>query len=92
MVIGSILAMEKPATPLVIAFARVIRRHRLELGISQEELAHSAGLSPRYVSLLETVKHRPSLATMEALARRLGMPLSTLIREAEIEATQAPPI
>ena len=78
--------MEKPASPLGLAFAKVLRHHRTGLGISQEDMALSAGLSPRYISLLEAGKHRPSLATMEALAKRLAVPLSELIREAEARA------
>lgn len=83
--IGSILTMDDPAASLVTAFARVLRRHRTARGMAQEELAHSAGLSPRYVSLLEAGKHRPSLLTMARLAARLETPLSELIREAEAE-------
>lgn len=83
--VGSILGMDVSAAPLVTAFARVLRRHRTARGIAQEELAYSAGISPRYVSLLEGGKHGPSLTTMAKLAARLGTPLSELIREAEAE-------
>ena len=68
------------------AFAMVLRDRRREAGLSQEELAHRAGLSMRYVSLLESRKHQPSLATLYALADSLGMSLTALIQEIESKA------
>lgn len=75
--------MQVAHAPIVAAFARVLRARRVNAGISQEELAHRAGLSMRYISLLESRKHVPSLATMQALAEGLGVALSSMITECE---------
>lgn len=75
--------MENTTDPLLESFARVLRQRRLAAGLSQEELAHRAGLSMRYVSLLESRKHMPSLDTMVGLARGLGPTLTELVSEAE---------
>lgn len=63
--------------------ALVLRERRKTLGLSQEELAHRAGLSMRYVSLLETCRHQPTLATLRGLSTALGLPLSALLAEVE---------
>jgi transcriptional regulator with XRE-family HTH domain len=65
------------------AFARVLREHREEKGISQERLAHAAGLHRTYVGLIERGQRNPTLDAAHALARALGMRLSELVREAE---------
>ncbi len=69
--------------PLLSALASVLRKHRRALNISQEELAHRAGRSMRYVSLLETGKHQPTLDTLRRMSGVFGVPLSQLILEAE---------
>lgn len=48
-------------------------------GLSQEELAASAGLHRTYVSLLERGKRNPSLQVILALAGSLGIPATKLI-------------
>jgi transcriptional regulator with XRE-family HTH domain len=74
-------------TELLTAFANVLRRERQKAGLSQEELAHRAGKSMRYVSLLESCKHQPSLATLNRLCNGLGLKLSAFViaLEAEID-------
>lgn len=73
-------------TPILNAFAKVLRRRRTQAGLSQEELAHRAGLSMRYVSLLEGRKHQPSLGTLDALAQSLGVSLTDFIAQVDEEA------
>jgi len=53
------------------AFATVIRKRRLELGMLQLDLAASNELDPSYVSKLELGKRQPSLRTILLLARLL---------------------
>ncbi|WP_448329138.1 helix-turn-helix domain-containing protein [Sulfitobacter sp. M13] len=69
--------------PLLSALASVLRKHRRALNISQEELAHRAGRSMRYISLLETGKHQPTLDTLRRMSSVFDVPLSQLILEAE---------
>ncbi|MBI4421278.1 MAG: helix-turn-helix transcriptional regulator [Gemmatimonadetes bacterium] len=64
-------------------FAKVLQRVRLEMGLSQEDLAHRAGLHRTYVGLIERGRRKPTIEVGYALAGALGVPLSGLIREAE---------
>ncbi|MFG5384120.1 helix-turn-helix domain-containing protein [Yoonia sp. R2-816] len=61
----------------------VVRRRRTELGLTQEELAHRAGVSMRYISLLETQKHQPTLDTINGLSEGLETTMTTLVSEIE---------
>jgi transcriptional regulator with XRE-family HTH domain len=55
-------------------FGDLLRRHRLESGLSQEELAEVAGISTRAISDLERgARHRPYRATVTQLAKALGL-------------------
>jgi transcriptional regulator with XRE-family HTH domain len=70
---------------LLGAFANVLRRERQKAGLSQEELAHRAGKSMRYVSLLESCRHQPSLAALRGLCDGLGIKMSDLVLALEAE-------
>ena len=71
--------------PVQEAFGTTLRRHRHALGISQEELAHRAGLTMRYISMMETGRRIPTIAAVFALTEGLGVSASEFV--AEIEAT-----
>jgi ribosome-binding protein aMBF1 (putative translation factor) len=68
---------------LTASFARVVRRHRAWLGLSQEALAEAAGIHHTYVGLLERGERKPTIDVAERVARALGKKLSALIAEAE---------
>ncbi len=72
-----------PRESLSASFAKVLRRERLAQGLSQEALAHRAGLHRTYVGLVERGLRNPTIDVGHALARALGTHLSELIREAE---------
>lgn len=61
--------------------AERLRRHRRQLGLTQAELAWSAGLSQASVSHYETAKMDIRLGTLLTLARALGIPATTLVPE-----------
>ncbi|QNE21121.1 tetratricopeptide repeat protein [Kribbella qitaiheensis] len=66
------------------SFAELLRHHRQSAGISQEELAHRASLSPKAVSLLERGQRRfPRRETIEELTKALGLsgPNATALAE-----------
>jgi DNA-binding Xre family transcriptional regulator len=54
---------------------RVWRRHR---GLTLEQLAGEAGLSPAYLSQLETGKRRGTVPVLNRLAQTLGLELGDL--------------
>jgi ribosome-binding protein aMBF1 (putative translation factor) len=52
-------------------FARLVIRKRMQLGLTQQELAERMGTSHSVVSRLESGQHRFSFATMRRLAAAL---------------------
>jgi ribosome-binding protein aMBF1 (putative translation factor) len=52
-------------------FARLVIHKRMQLGLTQEELAKRMGTSHSVISRLESGQHRFSFATMRKLARAL---------------------
>lgn len=75
--------MERLNKDLAAAFSKVMKARRTEIGISQEELAFRAGLSPSYISFLETCRRQPTLTVMNVLAEALGYRLSDFVSEVE---------
>ncbi len=52
-------------------FARLVIHKRMQLGLTQEQLADRMGTSHSVISRLESGQHRFSFATMRKLARAL---------------------
>jgi len=77
---------QMPRDSLSLEFARVLRKERLARGMSQESLAHRAGLHPTYVGLVERGLRNPTIQAGHRLARALRVPLSDMLREAEKRA------
>lgn len=68
---------------LGIEFGKIVRERRATVGLSQERLALDSGLDRTYISMLESGKRQPSLATIIALARCLDVLPSEILREIE---------
>jgi transcriptional regulator with XRE-family HTH domain len=66
-----------PARPLEMLVGAQVRALRTALGIKLSELAASAGLSQGMLSKVENGQTSPSLATLQALAQALNMPLAS---------------
>lgn len=60
-------------------FGETLRAARLEVGMSQEELAHRAGLDRTYVSSCERGNRNVSLETIVKLADALAVLPSALL-------------
>ncbi len=69
------------------AFGKVLRSHRHKAELSQEELAEASGLHRVYISELERGRKAGSLTALRAIALALGVPLSSLLAEAEKATT-----
>ena len=61
------------------------------MGISQEELAHRAGLHRTYISDIERGARNPSLKTLSRLAEALEIATSSLIRRGEVRVDSSIP-
>jgi len=61
-------------------FAQNLKNARERLAVSQEELAHRAGIDRTYVSALERCKYSATLDVVERLAASLNVPADELLR------------
>ena len=68
-----------------IVFSNVLRRLRIELGLSQEALALSAELQRNYISLMELGQNQPTITTIFKLADALDIKPSKLMDLVEKE-------
>jgi len=65
-----------------------LRKHRRTSGLSQEELAHRAGIDRTYISALERSVYAASIEVVDSLARVLGIDAAELLRR---PTTTTPP-
>src|SRR5580658_8814972 len=66
-----------------------VRRRRKAQKITLEQLAERTGLTPHYLSTIETGKRNPSVTTLLSLARGLGVPPGDLLGPAVAVSSQA---
>ena len=72
--------MKKPPNEsLLKALAAEIKSLRTGLGVSQEELAHRAGLNRTFVGRLEVAQTQPSLTVLFQLANALEVDAVELV-------------
>lgn len=75
----------KKATDIGLIFGEVLRRHRSEKDISEEELAFLAGVDRTFVSRLERGIRQPTITTVIGIGQALGVSAADLVRETEEE-------
>ena len=68
-----------------IAFGNVLRRLRMEAGLTQEQFGFEADLRRTYVSILELGQQQPSLTTVLKVAEGLKITAQELIAKVEVE-------
>lgn len=68
---------------LEIAIGHEVRTFRKKLGITVSDLATATGLSLGMLSKIENGNISPSLTTLQALSRALGVPLTAFFRRFE---------
>lgn len=64
-------------------FGAAVRKRRLDLGLSQEELAERSGLHRTYISDVERGARNVSLDNIGRIACSLGVSISSLFIETE---------
>jgi transcriptional regulator with XRE-family HTH domain len=72
--------------PVSVAFGRRLRELRLQRGWSQERLADRAGIHHTAVGRLERGMREPRAATIQRLARGLGVSPGPLLEEPGTDA------
>lgn len=68
-----------------VAFGKVLRKLRQEVGLTQEQLGFEADLRRTYVSILELGQQQPSLATILKLAKPLKHSAQDIVGLVEAE-------
>ena len=64
-------------------FGGLVRRLRLEQGLSQERLAELSGLHRNYIGAIERAEQTPSIVSADRLAKALGTTLADVFTELE---------
>jgi transcriptional regulator with XRE-family HTH domain len=82
---------QDPWTGQVEALGRFIHAQRKLAKLSLRELAAMSDLSNAYLSQLERGLHQPSMRVITQLARALGVPPETLLRQAGLLDPDRPP-
>jgi transcriptional regulator with XRE-family HTH domain len=80
---GSSAPAELPPRSLEAEIGIEVRKLRKSLDLTVAELGRAAGLSSGMLSKIENGAISPSLATLDALAKALNVPISSLFAETE---------
>jgi len=74
-------------TVLIKAFSAALRARRLELGMTQEDLAGVIELDRPYITLMEAGTKQPSLSVLWRLALGLRLTAAELAKRVDEQAT-----
>ncbi|NEQ38037.1 MAG: helix-turn-helix transcriptional regulator [Okeania sp. SIO3I5] len=77
--------MDKSKSKILTALGRLIKKRRMKLGISQEELGFRSNLDRTYISGLERGVRNPSLTALVSLAAGMDITVSELLDHLEVE-------
>ncbi|WP_013325434.1 helix-turn-helix domain-containing protein [Gloeothece verrucosa] len=78
--------MDESRRNILRALGSQVKRHRTKLGLSQEELGFRSNLDRTYISGVERGVRNPSFTALVSLASGLGLTLSELLDNLEVEA------
>jgi transcriptional regulator with XRE-family HTH domain len=76
-------AMDKNKANILKVLGSLVRQHRENLGISQEELATRSNLDRTYISGIERGIRNPSLTALVSLANGMNINVSDLLEGLE---------
>ncbi|WP_437939423.1 shikimate kinase [Sorangium sp. So ce341] len=78
------------APPILARLAGRLRQRRQELALTLRELAELAGVSERFLVLLESGRANVSVVKLEDIGRALGTSAAALLAEGELAPEEAP--
>ncbi len=70
--------------PALVAIGMAIRERRTELGLSQETLAHEAGVDRSYMGGIERGEHNVTIISLLRICQSLRVSVSELLRRATV--------
>ncbi len=82
--------MARRATDVDDYVGRRIRQRRVELGLSQSELANALGITFQQVQKYENGSNRVSAGRLYAIAQNLGVTLDYFVEGVELPAARRP--
>jgi len=74
-----ILQLSTMKREILIKFGKKVRKERMRLGLSQEELASRASVHRTYIGMIERAEKNITLENIEKIARALKSPLDKLM-------------
>jgi transcriptional regulator with XRE-family HTH domain len=69
--------------PVLVSIGNTIRELRAERGLSQEGLAHEAGVDRSYMGGIERGEHNPTVMNLHRICKCLEVRMSELLRQAD---------
>ncbi len=70
--------------PALVGIGQTIRELRAQAGLSQEALAHEAGIDRSYIGGIERGEHNMTLINLLRISRCLQVSVSELLRRAGV--------
>ncbi len=65
---------------ILIKFGQKVRERRIELGLSQEELASRAGVHRTYIGMIERAEKNITLENIEKISKALKLNIDNLMK------------
>lgn len=66
---------------ILIKFGKKIRDERIELGLSQEELASKANMHRTYIGMIERAEKNITLINMDKIAKAINMEIADIFKK-----------
>ena len=79
------------SSSLLVAFGQNVRKHRKQRQLTQEKFAGAAGLHRTYLADIERGARNLSILNVAKLAHALGLTISQLCQEIDVEKSPGPP-
>lgn len=77
----SILTLSTMEKSVLTKFGQKVRKERMNLGLSQEELAARAGVHRTYIGMIERAEKNITIENIEKLAKALNLKIRELTND-----------